>query len=207
MSQKSIRRLSFTGFSVCALTLSWLVLFPYRKLPFLGPYASYFGKNPSIHVLIILGLSIYLHLHISRPDLARKSTNSSISALKTSLPNVLGALLLAGAAVQLIPKQLLVSILGENAGLTAVFSGVSIGALLPACPFITYPIIGALYSAGASFTGVMSLLFGAGLGFVCTISADLTFFNLRISLLRVIFAWLAALAAGLMFHFVGPYFG
>ncbi len=207
MSKTNVRRLSLVGTSLLAIILGWLVLFPYRKLPFLGTYAPYLGKNPSIHLLIIVGLAIYLHLNISRPQLARESTQSSISALKTSLPNVLGALLIAGAAVQLIPGKLLASLLGEQAGLVAVFSGVSIGALLPACPFISYPIIGALYSAGAGFNGVMALLFGAGLGFICTISADLTFFNLQISVLRIVLSWLAAITAGLLFFFAGTYFG
>lgn len=189
--------------SAAVIFLSWLVLFPLRKLPFLKEYTIYFGKNPTIHILIIIAVFLYLHLYITKPDLAKKSALDSLSTVKDLVIYVLAALFIAGATVNLYPAESLAGILGEQAGILAVFAGVTIGCVLPACPFISYPIIGGLYAAGAGFLGVMGMLFGSGLGFVCVISADLSFFNSRIMSLRILLTLFSALTAGFLVYVSG----
>jgi len=83
-----------------------------------------------------------------------------------------------------------------------VFVGVAIGSVLPACPFIAYPIIASLYAAGASLAGVMAMLFGCGLAFACRISSDLTFFNSKVARLRLLLTFTTAIVAGLLVYFL-----
>jgi hypothetical protein len=199
------RKKYITG-SVCllgTLLLSWLVLFPYRGLKFLGSYGNYLGKNPAIHVLIVIAVFYYLYLILISPGRAAKSADVSWRTIKGSFLNIIGALLIAGAALELIPTTYLTALLGEQAGIKAVFAGVSIGTVMPACPFITYPVIAVLYGAGAGFAGTMAMLFGAGLAFACTISADIIHFDKKIMSLRLVLSFLAALVAALLFYFSG----
>lgn len=189
--------------TAAAIFLSWLVLSPAMKFPSLGEYTIYFGKNPTIHVLIIFAVFLYLHLYVSKPDLAKRSALNSLSTVKDLIIYVLAALFIAGAAVNLYPAESLAGILGEQAGILAVFTGVAIGCVLPACPFISYPIIGGLYAAGAGFLGVIGMLFGSGLGFVCVISADLSFFNSKIMSLRILLTLISALTAGFLVYISG----
>lgn len=186
------------------VVLSYLLLFPWRGLSFLGQFSTYAGRNPSIHVMIALVLLFYTYISIVRPRLAKKGRQSAIDALQTTLPNVIGALLLAGAAVELVPAQFFASVLGKSAGIRAIFTGVSIGVILPACPFVAYPVIGTLYNSGMiSFTGTMALLFGQGIGFICVLTADQVFFNLRISTMRVAFSFFNALIAANLLYLSG----
>jgi hypothetical protein len=199
------RRKHIIGF-ICllgTLLLSWLVLFPYRGLKFLGPYRIYLGKNPAIHVLIAVAVFYYLYLILTSPARAAKSADVSWRTIKGSFLNIIGALLIAGAALELIPTTYLTALLGDQAGIRAVFAGVSIGTVMPACPFITYPIIAVLYGGGAGFAGTMAMLFGSGLAFACTISADIIHFDTKIMSLRLGLSFLAALVAALLFYFSG----
>ncbi len=179
---------------------SWLVLFPYRKLPFLGKYGLLLGKNPIIHVFIIGAIFLYVHLSITKPELAKKTVKESTTTVKDIAIYVIAAIFIAGAVSNLYPTKALAGILGNQAGIIAVLVGVGIGSLLPACPFISYPIIGGLYAAGAGFLGVMGMLFGAGLAFACVIAADLSFFNSRFLVMRVGLSLGTATLAGVLVY-------
>lgn len=182
---------------------SWVFLFPLRKLSFLGDYAIFLGKNPFIHVLMITAVFLYLHLFITKPELARRSARKSVSTVKDLVVYVLAALFIAGAAVNLLPSGVLSGFLGEQAGVIAIFAGVAIGSVMPACPFISYPIIGGLYAAGAGFLGVMGMLFGSGLSFACVIAADLSFFDSKMMSLRISLTFITALTAGILVYVSG----
>lgn len=196
-------RLSGIICAAATVLLGWMVLGPFRKLGFLGEYSILLGKNPMIHVLIIVAIFLYLHLYITKPDVAKKSALNSISTVKDLVIYVIAALFIAGAAVNLYPADTLASLLGEQAGIVAVLVGVAIGSFLPACPFISYPIIGGLYAAGAGFPGVMGMLFGSGLGFACVIAADLSFFDSKIMGLRMSLTFISALIAGVLVYVSG----
>ncbi len=185
--------------SVIAITAigSWAFLGPLR-----GTVPLWFGKNPLIHVMIVFGVSLYLLLSLTSPTMARKSIRDSFSTLKKLFPFILAALFIAGAAVTLVPKEILAGYLGEQAGPIAVLLGVGIGSVLPACPFVSYPLIAGLWAAGAGFPGIMGMLFGAGLAFPCYLSCDLTYFDHRIMALRIALTYLAALVAGFLVYFL-----
>ncbi|GEM_PF-862219 len=183
--------------------LSWLVLFPFRGLPFLGNYARFFGKNPVVHVLLVATFSVYFFLYFTSARKAKTSAKVALSSIKSNVLNVIGALLIAGATVELLPEELVGELLGQQAGITAVFAGLGIGAFLPACPFVSYPIIAALYSSGASFSGGMAMLFSSGLVFACNLSGDLIHFDGKIMSLRVGLAFTGASLASFAVYFSG----
>ena len=112
-------------------------------------------------------------------------------------------MLIAGAVLELVPAEFLSSLLGQQAGFRGVISGLMIGTLLPACPFITYPLVGTLYNSGAGFASSMAMLFGSGLIFACYLTNDLTHFNLKILSLRVGFSLTAATIATTLLYFSG----
>ncbi len=186
------------------IILSWLVLFPFRKLPFLGKYRLILGKNPIVHVFIIAAFFLYLHLSITKPKLAKTSILDSLKTVKDLAIYVIAAIFIAGAVTNLYPANALAGVLGSQAGIIAVIIGVGIGSILPACPFISYPIIGGLYAAGAGFLGVMGMLFGAGLAFACVVAADLSFFNSRFLAMRLTLSLATATLAGVLVY-ISPF--
>jgi len=164
--------------------------------PIKGSVPLIFGKNPTIHILILSSICIYIYLGIFKPEIMRKSVRDSMITIKRLGIFILSALFIAGAVKTLIQGETLAGYLGKETGLIGVFLGVVIGAILPACPFVSYPIISGIYLAGAGFPGIMGMLFGAGLVFPCYLSCDIMFFNYRILIKRVTLSFLAAIISG-----------
>lgn len=161
-----------------------------------------FGSNPLVHVLIIATLFAYLYLFIAKPKLARKCAKGSLKTIRDLAIPIIAALFIASAVKSLVSPEIIAGFLGEQAGLAAVFLGVLIGSVLPACSFISFPIIAGVYSAGASLAVVMAMLFGSGLAFPCRITCDLTFFNTKVAGVRTMLSFLTAIIAGLLVYFI-----
>ncbi len=183
--------LSAAGF----LIGSWAVLGPLRgKIPF------FLGNNPIVHIMIILAIFLYLYYFVAKPAKAMKSAKESLKTLSSSAIYIVAALFIAGALVNLLPSEIIATYLGEQFGIIAVLVGIAIGCILPACPFISYPIIMGVYAAGAGLLGVMGMLLGSGTAFGCVLACDLTWFNTRIMRLRLILTTLAAVIAGIILY-------
>jgi len=186
--------------ALCGLAIlvcSWLVLVPLRgKLPF------FLGDNPSVHVMIIITVFLYAYVAIVKPQVATKSVGDSVKTVRGSIIYIIAALFVAGAAINLLPAKLVAEYLGEQAGIIAVFVGVAIGCILPACPFISYPIIFSVYTIGAGIPGILGMLFGSGTSFACVIACDLTYFNSRIMGVRLVLTIITAMIAGILVYSV-----
>lgn len=189
--------------TIITIILGWLFLFPLRKLPFLGKYSIILGKNPLTHVMMIITVFLYLYIYIIKPEIAKRSTLKSLSKIKDLFIYIVAALFISGATINLLPSKVLIDLLGREAGVIAVLAGVAFGSILPACPFISYPIIAGFYAAGVGFPGVMGMLFGSGLCYPCYITCDLTFFDHRILILRVLLTFASALVAGFLLYLAG----
>jgi uncharacterized membrane protein YraQ (UPF0718 family) len=148
--------------------------------------------------MIILTVFLYLYFFLTKPKVAEKSARDSLRTLGNFAIYIVAALFIAGAVINLLPSKTVAAFLGNQAGLVAVFVGVGIGCILPACPFIAYPIIMSVYAAGAGLLGVMGMLLGSGTAFACVLACDLTYFNSKIMGLRLLLAVSAALVAGFL---------
>jgi len=176
---------------------SWSVLDPLRgKLPF------FLGDNPSVHVMMILTAFLYIYISVIKPQIVRKSVGDSLKAIRGSIIYIIAALFIAGAAINLLPSKLVAEYLGEQAGFIAVLIGVAIGCILPACPFISYPIVFSVYMLGAGLPGVLGMLFGSGTAFACVLACDLTYFNSKIMGIRLLLTIMTALVAGTLVYIV-----
>lgn len=160
------------------------------------------GRNPLVHGMIIATILFYAYLAVFKPAFAKKCARDSIRTLKSLIVPIIAAIMIAGAVIVLLPSESLTAFLGEQAGIAAVFLGVSIGSVLPACPFVSLPIIAGVYAAGASLVAVMAMLFGSGLAFTCRVSCDLTFFKPKVAGVRIILSFFTALVAGFMVYFL-----
>jgi len=192
------RRLSASVLCGAAILVgSWSVLGPLRnKLP------PFLGDNPSVHVMMILTVFLYIYIFAMKPQIAGKGTSDSLKAIRGSIIYIIAALFIAGAAINLLPSKLVAEYLGERAGFIAVLVGVAIGCILPACPFLSYPIVFSVYTLGAGLPGVLGMLFGSGTAFACVLACDLTYFNSKIMGLRLLLTIITALTAGILVYIV-----
>ena len=89
-----------------------------------------------------------------------------IEQLAKLLPKMLVALVAAGFIAQLIPKQAIASLLGDDAGLMSIPVAFAAGLIVPAGPVISFAIAAVFARAGASPAALVAFitswtLFGA----------------------------------------------
>jgi len=176
---------------------SWSVLGPLRgKLP------SFLGDNPSVHIMMVLTILLYAYFLAMKPQTARKSAIDSLKVIRSSIIYIIAALFIAGATINLLPAKLVAEYLGGQAGFIAVLVGIAIGCILPACPFLAYPIVFSVYTLGAGLPGVLGMLFGSGTAFACVLACDLAYFNWKVMGLRLLLTIITALVAGILVYLV-----
>ncbi|MDY6941794.1 MAG: permease [Pseudomonadota bacterium] len=80
-----------------------------------------------------------------------EATGEGLQLIVLIMPILVAALLVAGYAQVLLPRQTVESWLGTNSGLRGLLIATVAGALTPGGPFAAFPLVLALYQAGAAF--------------------------------------------------------
>jgi len=76
------------------------------------------------------------------------------------LPILLLAFIVAGLIQVAVPPEIMTKWLGTEAGWRGVFIGTIAGALIPGGPYVSFPIIAAMFHAGASIGTAVALITG-----------------------------------------------
>jgi uncharacterized protein len=141
---------------------------------------------------------------------ARRGDGSARTAIRLGtgmmvkvIPLLLLAFVLAGMLQATLPPELIEAWLGQHAGLRGVMIGGACGALIPGGPYIAFPIISAVYKAGAGISTVIAFVTGWAMMGVGKIPFELTFMGTRFTLVRILlflaFPFLAGWVAYLVF--------
>ncbi len=85
-------------------------------------------------------------------------TRRFIEQFGTLVPRMLCALIAAGFIAQLIPKEAIASLLGEDAGLLALPIAAAAGLIVPAGPVITFAIAAVFAKSGASTAALVTFI-------------------------------------------------
>ena len=120
------------------------------------------GGKPMDTTTLILAVVATILLAIAfwrGRDLPLAGLLAAWRTLWRNLALLLLGFLVAGLAQVLIPRDLITRWLGIQAGVKGILIGCVIGGLVPGAPYATFPLVAALYRAGASL--------GAVVGFVC----------------------------------------
>lgn len=149
-------------------------------------------------ILIIFAAAVSVYAY-------RKGDGSHISGFKIAgntffniAPLLLVAFILAGFMQVVIPPELIKSWLGEEAGLKGVFIGSVGGALIPGGPYIAFPIIAAIFKAGAGLGTVVACVTGWAMWGVITTMFELAIIGHRFTLLRMGLVLIFPPCAGIM---------
>ncbi|MFP4159670.1 MAG: permease [Desulfobacterales bacterium] len=149
-------------------------------------------------ILIIFAAAVSYHAY-------RKGDGSHIRGFKIAgntffniAPLLLIAFILAGFMQVVIPPELIKSWLGEEAGLKGVFIGSVGGALIPGGPYVAFPIIAAIFKAGAGLGTVVACVTGWAMWGVITTMFELAIIGHRFTLLRMGLVLIFPPCAGIM---------
>lgn len=119
--------------------------------------------------------------------------------LLTVLPQLAGGLLIAGLIKQLICKDRIAFLLGENSGLRGLAIATVAGTLTPGGPFMSFPIVYALWTSGAQAGALVTYITAwALLGFVKLIVWELPLMGIEFTWMRFFICLPLPILAGLI---------
>ncbi len=98
---------------------------------------------------------------------------------------LLAAFLLAGFLQVAAPEELVETWLGAEAGLKGILLGSVAGMLIPAGPYVVFPIVDSLYQAGAGIGTVVALVSGWSLWNLGRLPYELSLVGYRFTLARM----------------------
>lgn len=104
--------------------------------------------------------------------------------LKRTLPLLALAFIIVGYVEVLSPQELVEALIGPETGWRGVLIAEVVGMLLPGGPYVVFPLIAALYSAGAGLGQTVTLITSWATLALISVTFELPFMGWRFSAIR-----------------------
>ncbi len=149
---------------------------------------------------VMMGIVAVLFLLALRqsPMTALRGLQITLSTLWQNLLLLLTGFLIAGLLQVLIPKELINTLLGKQAGVKGILLGCLAGGLIPGSPYAVFPIVASLYQAGASLAAVVSFISAWALWSISRLPLEMALIDPKAALVRYIITFLMPPIAGLI---------
>jgi len=114
---------------------------------------------------------------------------------------------ISGLVQALVPKELIAGWLGKESGWKGIFLGCVAGALIPGGPYTSFPIVAALYQAGAGIGTLVAFITSWSLWALARLPIEAALISPKFMLVRfVCTAIFPPIAGGLAHIFFSKYF-
>jgi uncharacterized membrane protein YraQ (UPF0718 family) len=123
----------------------------------------------------------------------------AVSLLIIILPQLVAGLLIGGLVQQVIGKDRIAAWLGASSGLRGLVIATAAGAMTPGGPFTSFPIVYALWKAGAEVGALITYIAAWSLlGFMRVIVWELPLMGVEFTLVRILVSLPLPIVAGLL---------
>jgi len=136
-------------------------------------------------------------------DLPRAGLLAAGRTLWRNLAILLLGFVVAGLVQVLIPRDLITRWLGAETGFKGVLIGCAAGGLVPGSPYAVFPLVAALYQAGAGMGAVVGFVSAWSLWSVSRLPVEIALIGPRPALVRYAITFVVPPIAGLLAEFVG----
>jgi uncharacterized membrane protein YraQ (UPF0718 family) len=119
-----------------------------------------------------------------------------------NLPILLLGFVIAGLVQVLVPKELISRWLGVQSGVKGVLIACVVGGLVPGSPYATFPLVAALYQAGASLGAVVGFVAAWSLWSASRLPLEMALIDPRPALVRYGLTFVVPPLAGLLANVV-----
>lgn len=140
--------------------------------------------NMATASLVIVALGMGLVARRRSDGSLRRGLIAGGRTLRRTLPRLLLAFAIVGYVDVLAPQDLVRAWIGPDTGYTGLLIGEGVGLLLPGGPYVIFPLISALYQAGAGLGPVLSMVTSWALLALLSASFELPFLGWRFTALR-----------------------
>lgn len=141
--------------------------------------------NEATLILIALAALLFAYAWRRGDGSHRRGLQQGWGTLKRTLPLLVVAFVIVGYVNVLAPQELVSKWIGPESGWRGLFVGTGAGMLLPGGPYVVFPLIAALYQAGAGIGPTLAMITSwAGLALL-SVSFELPFLGWRFSIVRL----------------------
>jgi uncharacterized membrane protein YraQ (UPF0718 family) len=141
--------------------------------------------NEATLLLIALAAVLFTYAWRRGDGSHRRGIRQGWGTLKRTLPLLVVAFVIVGYVNVLAPQELVSRWIGPDSGWRGLFVGTGAGMLLPGGPYVVFPLIAALYQAGAGIGPTLAMITSwAGLALL-SVSFELPFLGWRFSVVRL----------------------
>lgn len=145
-------------------------------------------------ISVSCGLAVWL---LKGPTAFDRALDSAVELFIFIFPRMTAAVLIAAFLQLLVPKEVVSRLIGDQAGLKSILIATLAGALTPGGPLTSFPIVVALYIAGANKGALVAYLTSwAMLGFQRSLVWELPLMGEEFTLIRIAASCLLPILAG-----------
>ena len=153
--------------------------------------------------MLVLSVVLGTIAYYKSPQLPIHALKSGGSLLLKLLPVLILAFFVAGLMEILLPKELLLRWVGEESGLKGILIGACLGSVAPGGPFIQFPLVAAMFKAGAHIGPLVAYLSAwALIGINRVIAFEIPLLGFQITFTRLLCSFIFPVIIGYMAKFV-----
>jgi len=132
------------------------------------------------------------------------AATDSLGLLAFLAPQVLAGLIIGGVLQQFLPRERVARSLGSQSGMRGLFFAAGLGLITPGGPFTSFPLVYALFVAGADIGALVAYVTAWSIvGIHRILVFEAPFLGLDLSLLRFLVSLPLPIIAGYMARVVG----
>jgi len=114
--------------------------------------------NLTVLILMIFAVVLTILAYLKDPNLPLEGLKDSWNLFWGIFPALVFAFIAAGMIGKVLPRELMIRLLGEDSGLRGLIVGTLAGAFTPGGPFVQFPIVAALLKSGAGVGPLMAYI-------------------------------------------------
>jgi len=135
-------------------------------------------------LLALLAAGLLLYAWRRGDGSHRRGVVLGVETCRRTLPLLLVAFVIVGYVDVLAPQRLVQAWIGPRSGLRGLILAEGAGMLLPGGPYVVFPLIAALYRAGAGLGPAVTLVTAWAMEALLTITFELPFMGWRFAAVR-----------------------
>ena len=136
--------------------------------------------------MVILALIAFIALFVKNPIKGREAMQGSFETFVNVLLLILAGIALGSVIQVVVPKEVIARTLGKESGLIGILVATGLGGLMPGGPYTVYPVLAALYAAGADLSPIITFIVAWSTISLGRVPFELAFFNPKIVVTRIL---------------------
>jgi uncharacterized membrane protein YraQ (UPF0718 family) len=152
--------------------------------------------NVATGVLVVLAAALLVYAWRRGDGSHVRGVSQAWLTLRQTLPLLLAAFAIVGYVTVLFPREAIEAWIGPTSGWQGLLIAEGVGMLLPGGPYIVFPLIAALYRAGAGVGPAVSLTASWATLALLNVSFEIPFMGWRFTAVRWPLALLVPVLSG-----------